>query len=305
MINNMRNSILAALLLCSCTLMAQSHVVSAGARGGLDFLMPQSDQVIQSKIGGAGALDAGYTYYWHMPDSTIDLGIHSGVSLGYAKNSASFEFAQKYTNVDYLQNEMQYTTLGTIDVSMQRIYAEIPIMFAFRTRGFFFEAGVKTQFAVWSRASQSLSNPHIDAYYVQRDVHVTDELIAGLVPQSECKKDFGQVAPVFNLLVGGRVGYEFCLGEMGRIGLSAYVDYNAYNTFKQSSQPVIAVAPVAAYATPPAVTVNNAFTSLVAGMHPVQVGISLHYAFEIKGKERVEPEDRDIQSDLGTSGIIE
>jgi hypothetical protein len=40
-------------------------------------------------------------------------------------------------------------------------------------------------------------------------------------------------------------------------------------------------------------------------MHPVQVGISLHYAFEIKGKERVEPEDRDIQSDLGTSGIIE
>lgn len=278
----MKTSFLATLLLCTSALVAQNHLVSFGAHGGLDFLMPKSDQVTRAKLGGAGAFDIGYTYY-KSTRSSGDWGIHTGFSVGYDANSSQLDLQQQYTIYDFQNNEMLYTTLGNLDVSFKRVYAEVPIMAAFRMNGFILQLGLKTQFAVWSSMAQDLKNPVIDAYYVPFDVHVINETNTGVVAQQDLQKTYKDVAPLFNLLLATRIGYEAKAGDKGRFGIAAYLDYNIWNNHNTKGQPLISVAPITDMINPaPEVTVNSAFTSLISRINPLQVGITLYYGLSFE-----------------------
>ena len=275
--------IIVFILIVSNTLLgvAQS-TFSFGVRGGLDFLMPRTEQIAHNKVGGAGMFDLGYTYYWQTRNSG-DWGIQTGLSVGYATDRSQLEFSQQYTNRDYLNIEMLYTTTGIVDVSLQRVNVEIPLMAAFRKDGFILQAGLKAQFAVWSKALQTLNYPSIDAYYVPFDVHVTDELITGIVQQEDMSLRYTNTAPFANLLLAARIGYEAQLGNNGRLGVAAYLDYNVLNMSSSTgNKPLIAVAPISDAENPvPEVTINNAFQSLITGIHPLQIGVSMYYAIEL------------------------
>ena len=281
----MKRIIIVLIALLSTILVSAQSLLSFGARGGLDFLMPKSDQTINSKAGFAGNFDVGYTYYWYTVYSG-DWGIHTGASFGYAQNRSDIVFSQQYTNYDYPENEMLYTTSGVVDVEMRRMYVEVPLMAAFRYHGFVAQLGMKAQCAVWSRASQDLSQLVIDAYYVPYDVHVIDELITGVVAEEDLQKTYSNIAPRINLLVGGRIGYESSVGSSGKLGIMAYVDYNVWNnlSFTSTTQPpLIAVSPISNPLNPvPPVTVNSAFGSLVSRINPLQVGVTLYYGIEFK-----------------------
>jgi len=273
-----------SMLIVTCALSAQS-VLSFGPRGGVEFMMPKSDQTTHSKLGYSGAFDIGYTYYW--PTSSGDWGIHTGVSAGYAKNECQIELNQQFTNYDYLDTEMLYTITGDANAMLQRAYAEIPLMTAFRTNGFVLQLGLKGQYAFWSRATQTIKSASIDAYYVPFDVHVTDELITGVLsPDQKQEMVLSGGAPTFSLLTSMRIGYEFEVGKVSRLGIIAYLDYNVWNTGMGSgapSTPLIAVSPITDPVDPvPTVTVNNAFSSVITGVNPLQLGLSLYYAIEFK-----------------------
>ncbi len=274
-----------AMLIVALSLSAQS-VLSFGPRAGLEFMMPQSDQKTKSAIGYSGVFDIGYTYYWQTRNSG-DWGIHTGVSAGYAKNECQIGLWQQFTNHDYMNNEMQYTISGDVSAWLQRAYAEIPLMAAFRMNGFTLQLGVKGQYAFWSRATQQINNASIDAYYVPFDVHVIDELITGtMAPEQMKEMVLAGGAPLFNLMLAGRIGYETKVSNSGRLGIIAYIDYNVWNTgmgTSNASTPLIAVSPIEDPMDPvPTVTVNNAFSTVINRINPLQIGISLYYALEFK-----------------------
>lgn len=276
-----------SMLIVVFSLSAQS-VLSFGPRGGLEFMLPKSDQTTHSKLGFAGVFDIGYTYYW--PTVSGDWGIHTGVSAGYAKNECQIELWQQFTNYDYLNNEMLYTVTGDVSATLQRAYAEIPLMAALQKNGFVLQLGLKGQYAFWSRATQTVKNASIDAYYVPFDVHVTDELITGVLsPDQKKEQVLSGGAPLFSLLAAMRIGYEAKVGYSGRIGIVAYLDYNVWNTgtgTNKSTTPLIAVAPITDPSYPvPAVTVNNSFSTVMTRINPLQVGLSLYYAIEFKSKK--------------------
>ena len=279
----MKRIIIFLIALTSTILVSAQSVLSFGARGGLDFQMPKSEYSAKAKLGFTGNFDIGYTYYWNTRNSG-DWGIHTGASFGYAQNRTLLEFTQQYTNYDYLDIEMLYTTSGALDAELQRMYLEVPLMAAFRYNGFVMQLGMKAQCAVWSRAQQTLSSPVIDAYYVPFSVHVTNELITGLVANEDLQKTYSDIAPRMNILVGGRIGYESKVGYTGLLGIMAYVDYNVWNTSSfKTDQALISVAPITDPVNPvPAVTVNSAFTSLISRINPLQVGITLYYGLSFE-----------------------
>ncbi len=280
-----RISIVLSILFIVTTSSAQS-VLSLGLRGGADFLMPQTDQKAHTQLGVAGAFDIGYTYYW--PTQNGDWGIHTGVSVGYSRANTQVDFQHQYTRYDYLGNELLYTTSGTTDVALQRVFSDVPIMLALRCKGFAMQLGLAAQLTAWNKSRQSLQNPIIDAYYVPYDVHVINELITGEVAPEDMREQTRGGSPFFSLLVAGRVGYEAKIRDDRRIGIAAYVNYNVWNTFPSSNpQPLIDVAPIKDPTNPvPTVTINNPFTSVISAIHPLQVGITIYYNFEFGAKQK-------------------
>ena len=280
-----RISICLVLILTTITLSAQS-VLSFGVRGGWDFLMPKTEQKAQEKFGAAGAFDVGYTYY--VPTKNGDWGIHTGLSAGYVQNSMQLDFAEQYTHYDYLNNEMLYTTSGALDTKLQRAFMEVPVMAAVRYNGFIAQFGLKAQFSVWSQSEQQLKKTNIDAYYVPFDVHVTNELVTGVVLSGDLEKQhYSGVAPLFNLLLSAQIGYEFKIDDRNKLGICAYVDYNVWNTKSSAAnpRPLIDVAPISDMSNPvPNVTVNDAFSNIITGMQPLQVGIYVYYGLEFEKK---------------------
>jgi hypothetical protein len=269
----------------SLALSAQS-LVSFGGRGGFDFMVPGTKQTLHSKFGVAGAVDIGYTYYWHI-GALNGLGIHTGISAGYATSDCEIEFNQQYTNYDYLNNELQYTTTGKTGISMKRAYAEVPLMVAFRSnKNIIAQLGLKVQYAFKSSITQQTKEATIDAYFPAYDIHITDQLITGRITEEDKN---GRIlegsAPTWNLVLAMRAGYEFRFNKKHIVGIAAYLDFNLWNnlSFPQIDQPHIAVAPITDPVSPvPAVTVNNAFSTVISRINPIQIGVSVYYALEYR-----------------------
>ena len=281
----MKRIIIFLMAFSSTILVSAQSVLSFGVRGGSDLLIPKSEQTIKPKMGLAGNFDIGYTYYWKTRGSG-EWGIHTGASVGYANNMCQITFSQQYTNYDYMSNEMLYTTSGKVNVMRKRAYAEIPLMAAFRSRGFVMQIGPKVQYSFWNSAAQRIEESNIDAYYVPFDVHVTNEVITGVVSGKDLEEKMLEGGtPTFNILAALSLGYETRVGNQSRIGIMAYVDYNVWNTLSiaRIDQPFIAVAPIMGAANPvPAVKVNNAFSSFISGINPLQIGISLYFGIEFE-----------------------
>ena len=84
------------------------HLLTLGLRGGEITVLQQSAQNLNNQLGGVGALDLGYI--WYAPVPKADLGIRTGLLLGYGASAIGGGFSQQFTNTDYLGNQMDYTT---------------------------------------------------------------------------------------------------------------------------------------------------------------------------------------------------
>ena len=274
--------ILIGLMLVMGTMWATAQsLVSFGAHGGVDFLMPKSEIPMRSKLGMAGLFDIGYTFY--VPGRALDCGLHIGLSGGYAANVTRFEFEQQFTNFDYLGNEMQYATSGAMSASLQRFYVEMPLMLALRSNHFVLQLGAKAQYTLRSKTVSAIEETLIDAYYVPYDVHVVNELITGKVPAEMLKSEQAGGAPLFSVAAAGRIGYEGSVGTNGKLGIMLYVDYSVWNNYTNTGlgEPVLSVHAIANPSYPvPDVTINNALYSFVTRIHPLQAGISFYYGIE-------------------------
>ena len=257
------------------------HILRVGLAGGGGLHLTPADCVMKSNVGGGGALAFDYTFYKSF--DKVDLGLRTGLDLGYMYLPYHAEFAQHYSNVDYLNNQIDYTTSGLLDITQNQLYASVPVMFALRTHGFVCNIGVRLQMPFYQTGKQQLSEPLIQAYYPKYDVTVTNELITGIVTDEQLSMPLAS-SPVFlECYASAEIGYEHRLNAKGAIGCAAYVHAGVWNSLpKATNTPIIQVAPIMDSETPvPTVTVNDAYTSLLTSYTPLQFGLKLYYAFTL------------------------
>lgn len=279
--NTFKKTSLSLFLLAGATAYAlaqSSHLLTLGLRGGGAALLPQTAQDIRGKMGGAGALDIGYI--WYMPVREVELGIRTGVVIGYGTTTAQGSWTQSFSRQDYLGNTLEYTTRSQLWAKQQCLYTDFPVMMALRAKGVVFNVGLLLQATPWQQTEQQLSDPTIDAYYPAYKVHVTNELITGVVQPYMLSAHYNWGLATFGIGVGTEIGYEFVLPK-GQMGLQAFFSCSVWNNYRSTSDFVIDVAPITDIAHPaPDVAVHNALPALVEHTHPLSFGLRLYYALE-------------------------
>ena len=260
---------------------ALSHVLRVGLAGGSGLNITPADCVMKSNLGGGGALAFDYAFYKSL--KKVDLGLRTGLDLGYLYSPYRAKFEQQYSNVDYLGNQMDYTTSGTVDITQNQLYASVPLMLALRTHGFVCNIGVRLQAALYQTGKQQLSEPHIQAYYPAYDVVITNELITGIVADNQLSISLAPSPVILECLASAEIGYEHTLNAKGAIGFAAYVHAGVWNSLpKATDTPIIQVDPITDKNTPvPAVIVNDAYSSLLTSYMPLQFGLKWYYAFTL------------------------
>ena len=281
----MRGYILSAMLLCTSIMMAQTHVVGVGVRGGgAHFLQKMQAEEVKRQTGGNINLDLNYTCYFQVP--VIECGIRTGLSFGYSTSGLKGSLHETFTNQDYYGNTLEYTVdFASVKERTQQLQLEIPIMVAIRWKGLVANAGPKLMIPVWRRAAQEHSMPTVDAYYPDFDVHVTVEVITGSVTNPDEMNGKGQwCSPVFNFMLGFELGYEWRLQEQHLLGLMATLNISAGGVYKNEADGyVLQVANITDAENPvPALSFKSLSEATVNNMHPLDFGIKFYYAFEVK-----------------------
>ena len=258
------------------------HTLRVGVSGGSGLNLTPTDCVMKSKFGASGALAFDYTFYKSF--DKVDLGLRTGLDLGYMYLPYHAEFEQHYSNVDYLNNQIDYTTSGLLDITQNQLYASVPVMFALRTHGFVCNIGVRLQMPFSQTGKQQLSEPLIQAYYPKYDVTVTNELITGVVADNQLSTSLAFPSLSLECHAAMEMGYEQAIKNTNSaIGVLAYVNMGVWNSLPKATDiPIIQVAPITDKDNPvPTVTVNNAYSSLLTSYIPMQFGVKLYYAFAL------------------------
>ena len=258
------------------------HTLRVGVSGGSGLNLTPTDCVMKSKFGASGALAFDYAFYKSF--DKVDLGLRTGLDLGYMYLPYHAEFAQQYSNVDYLGNQMDYTTSGVVDISQNQLYASVPLMFALRSNGFVCNLGVRLQMPFYQIGKQQLSNPLVQAYYPKYDVTVTNELITGIVADNQLSTPLEFPSILLECHAAMEIGYEHEIkNKNSAIGVLAYFNMGVWNSLpKATGAPIIQVAPIMDKNNPvPTVTVNNAYNALLTSYIPMQFGLKVYYAFHL------------------------
>ncbi len=282
---------LCLLLMTVCSLQAHAdesenkgliHILRVGLAGGGGLHLTPADCVMKSNVGGGGALAFDYAFYKSF--DKVDLGLRTGLDLGYMYLPYYAEFAQQYSNVDYLGNQMDYTTSGVVDITQNQLYASVPLMFALRSNGFVCNLGVRLQMPFYQIGKQQLSNPLVQAYYPKYDVTVTNELITGIVADNQLSTPLEFPSILLECHAAMEIGYEHEIkNKNSAIGVLAYFNMGVWNSLpKATGAPIIQVAPIMDKNNPvPTVTVNNAYNALLTSFIPMQFGLKVYYAFHL------------------------
>ena len=258
------------------------HTLRVGVSGGSGLNLTPTDCVMKSKFGASGALAFDYAYYQSLKN--VDLGLRTGLDFGYLYSPYRAEFKQQYSNVDYLGNQLDYTTSGVVDIAQNQLYASVPLMFALRSNGFVWNIGVRLQTALYQSSKQQLKSPLVEAYYPKYDVTVTNELITGVVAEEQLSMPLELPSISLECLAATEIGYEHQIYRTkNAVGILAYFNVGFWNSLpKATDTPIIQVAPIADKNNPvPAVTVNDAYSSLLTSYMPMQFGVKLYYAFTL------------------------
>lgn len=263
-------------------LWAQPHSISVGLRGGAGSYLAEGE--LKNCLAPNAMVDVGYTFLVPV-GSSVELGIMTGVSLGYTGGSFfRKDLTEQYRNTDYLGHPIDYTCSSSlVKERVNGFTMEIPAMFALRkSNGFVLNAGLKLQVPMWYRYHQDLTSPKVRAYYPEYRVDVTDELITGEIPTelngTIGKRDIGDVS----IILGFELGYEWKLTDEDMLGLMGYFDCAAYShPAGHHTEHVIDVAKISNPSYPvPEVTVNTLVGTYATQLNYLDFGIKLYYRFD-------------------------
>ena len=206
-----------------------------GLRGGASALMHHADQG-KWGCGGDVVLDLQYAHYWAKDGRPVDLGIITGLGIGYHQsnlnandNVVKFDTAK----VDYT---VAYAGVKETDHQLQ---LEVPLMFSLiHDKGLFFNIGPKFMIPVYTPYKQTVDqdNTHISAFFEETGVTVVDETVTGKYTGQQPEAKNG-IQFNINVMLTAEIGYEWILKNGHSLGLGAYANYSVYNTYKNTTSP--------------------------------------------------------------------
>lgn len=271
-----------------------------GLRGGAASLLHHAD----NGKWGCGAdvvLDLQYAHYWAKDGRPVDLGIITGLGIGYSQSSlkANVNDVKKYGDAEAInpKDSIQYTVRADeVKEHDGQLQLEIPLMFSLiHERGLYFNIGPKFMIPVYTPYKQTISNnsnTFIQAYFEETGVLVKNEVITGVLSDQDYTKKGSDYKNNFtiNVMLMAEIGYEWVLKSGNSLALGAYADYSIYNSFKNatSSEPLVTVQPPKGLADA-VVTVNPATKTYADKLGFFDAGIKVAYHFNFPKKMQYRP----------------
>ena len=253
-----------------------------GLQLGGQYNAPKEKEALKNKPGFASTLCIDYVYAGatETKSGTIDLGVRTGLEIGYSMPRFNRYFMDEPFEVrDYLDNIIQYTTSGITKIDAHQLSFGIPLMFALRAKGIVFDFGPILRVSAVTRGKQILNESLIEAYFPAYGVTVPNELITGVVPEDQLEMKIAS-KPGLDLRLGTSIGYEF----NERIGVQGYFRVNVWNLKVYRKDPIIAIDPLDDITQETTkVTVNSGYPIANANHVPLEFGVKLYYAFPLGG----------------------
>ena len=277
------------LVLCSLFFIqgqAQTSVLSIGVRGGGQMFLPTAavgaTGEVKPSIGGTGSLDLRYTLYGCVTDR-FGIGFTLGAGFGYGATGIKGTNTDRYSNMDYLGNTMDYTIDASFSQKDRFAKADFSLMMALCLGNVIVNIGPRLMLPFAPSSTLSINEASIDAYYPQYDVHVKDKMITGLL-ETPYQQPTTSSLPKYNVLLALEFGYEWYVSYNSSIGVQLFADVAVWSPLQQSSisnlqSPMISVSRITNAADPvPSVTVNSP-DMFVSGKRYIDFGIRAYYAF--------------------------
>ena len=203
-------------------------------------LLPQTTPNIGAAWGLGAVLDLQYAHYWSKAEDKINLGIMTGLGLGYVQNSKKLkDVVEQYTL--HSEGDILYNiTMDEVNTINRQLQLEIPLMFSMVTpKGLFLNVGPKFILPVYTPYTQSIKEPHIQATLLDlstgnNKVVLTDNVVMGRIEELSYE---GMNDHQFDLTiaVGGELGYEHQLESGHSVSVGLYANYGVYSTYKHDA----------------------------------------------------------------------
>ena len=270
-----------------------------GLRGGAAGLLHQTQEGNWT-CGGDVVLDLQYAHYWTKDGRPVDLGIITGVGLGYAQSSVKSSVNSTRLGVEDLDaaNPMHIDyTIRADEVKEHdgQLQLEVPLLFSLiHQNGLFFNVGPKFMLPVFTPYKQTISNnpnTFVEAYYQETGVRVTNDVITGLLAENQYTSTGTDYKNQFtiNVMLTAEIGYEWILKSGNSLGLGAYANYSVYNSFKNNpadpaTDPLIRVESAPSNTSNAVINVNPLTGTYASGLGFFDAGVKLAYHFNFPKK---------------------
>ena len=270
-----------------------------GLRGGAAGLLHQTQEGNWT-CGGDVVLDLQYAHYWTKEGRPVDLGIITGVGLGYAQSSVKSSVNSTRLGVEDLDaaNPMHIDyTIRADEVKEHdgQLQLEVPLLFSLiHQNGLFFNVGPKFMLPVFTPYKQTISNnpnTFVEAYFQETGVRVTNDVITGLLAEDKYTSTGTDYKNKFtiNVMLTAEIGYEWILKSGNSLGLGAYANYSVYNSFKNNPEdpatdPLIRVESAPSNTSNAVINVNPLTGTYASGLGFFDAGVKLAYHFNFPKK---------------------
>ena len=270
-----------------------------GLRGGAAGLLHQTQEGNWT-CGGDVVLDLQYAHYWTKEGRSVDLGIITGVGLGYAQSSVKSSVNSTRLGVEDLDaaNPMHIDyTIRADEVKEHdgQLQLEVPLLFSLiHQNGLFFNVGPKFMLPVFTPYKQTISNnpnTFVEAYFQETGVRVTNDVITGLLAEDKYTSTGTDYKNQFtiNVMLTAEIGYEWILKSGNSLGLGAYANYSVYNSFKNNpadpaTDPLIRVESAPSNTSNAVINVNPLTGTYASGLGFFDAGVKLAYHFNFPKK---------------------
>ena len=255
-----------------------------GVRGGASSLLHSTTNGNWT-CGFDVLLDLQYAHYWAKDDRPVDLGLIVGLGIGYHQSGLKSVVDNSFStpNINYS------LVADQVKENDGQIQLEVPLMFSLiHDNGLFFNIGPKFMIPVYTPYNQTITNPHINAYFPATGVTVSDEVITGMLTDDQLNTkgtDNGNQFAI-NIMLTAEIGYEWTLKSGNSLGLGAYANYSVFNTFKNnaSNQALVDVTEPSASSVA-VVNVLSATNTYANKLGYFDAGIKLAYHFNFPKKQ--------------------
>lgn len=270
-------------------LLAQSSVFSLGVRGGGQLWLPKSADPSQVSIqcgpGGNGVFDLRYSFYGCMANDIVGLGFTLGAGVGYGSTAIDGTQQRTFTNTDYLDNPLEYTTEVSFRRADRFATGEASLMLALGIGGFVLNIGPRFMLPFNVNSTNTITDATITAYLPTYDVPITNEAITGRLNTPYTIDDAPTALPQYQVLLGVEAGWEFVLSReaKGWMGVQLYADLGVWdsgseNKYKQL--PILVVSSIPGEGLDAPVKVNSP-DGWIQSRRYLDFGVRVYYSFPV------------------------